>query len=182
MNKVMSQQSKTLSYVLRHAPEKAGLALGPGGWVNVEALLAGLAAMGESLSSDDLRAIVETSDKKRFTLSEDGRMIRAAQGHSVDVDLELQPSAPPETLYHGTATRFLDAVLAEGLRPMARVHVHLSGDVETALKVGGRHGKPIVLAVDAKAMADAGRAFFKADSGVWLTDQVPPEFLSERVP
>ena len=170
-------QSKTVSYVLRHAPEKAGLTLGPGGWVAVDDLLRGLAGMGEPLGLDALKGLVETSNKKRFTLSPDGMLIRAAQGHSVEVDLGLPPKAPPARLFHGTATRFLEVIKAEGLNPISRQHVHLSRNAEIASTVGARHGKPVVLGVAADRMAADGHRFFEADNGVWLTAHVPSHYL-----
>lgn len=175
----LKSSSKFLSYVLRHAPESIGLALDANGWASVDELLVKAAAAGRSLNHATLEEIVATSDKKRFTLSEDGSRIRAAQGHSVEVALGLEPTAPPETLYHGTATRFLDAIRAEGLKPGSRQQVHLSADAATAAAVGSRHGKPAVLRVAAGAMHAQGYAFFRADNGVWLTDQVPPHFLSD---
>ena len=126
-----------------------------------------------------LEEIVATSDKKRFTLSEDGKRIRAAQGHSVEVALGIEPVVPPETLYHGTATRFLEPIRAEGLKPGSRQQVHLSADEVTAHAVGTRHGKPAILRVAAGDMHRAGHAFYRADNGVWLTDAVPPQFLTE---
>jgi putative RNA 2'-phosphotransferase len=170
--------SKFLSYVLRHAPESIGLGLDANGWADVDELLAKATNAGRRIDLDTLRAVVAESDKQRFTLSEDGRRIRAAQGHSVAVDLDLAPSEPPPLLYHGTATRNLAAIRAEGLKPGRRQQVHLSLDPETARKVGARHGSPTVLTVDAAAMHRDGHAFFRADNGVWLTDSVPVRFLS----
>jgi putative RNA 2'-phosphotransferase len=175
----LKNSSKFLSYVLRHAPESIGLALDANGWASVDELLAKAEGVGKRLDRAALKEIVATSDKKRFTLSEDGSRIRAAQGHSVDVALGLEPVAPPETLYHGTATRFLEAIRAEGLKAGSRQQVHLSADAATATAVGSRHGKPVVLRVAAGAMHAAGHAFFRADNGVWLTDYVPPQFLEE---
>jgi putative RNA 2'-phosphotransferase len=175
----LKNSSKFLSYVLRHAPESIGLALDANGWASVDELLAKAEGVGKRLDRAALKEIVATSDKKRFTLSEDGSRIRAAQGHSVEVALGLEPVAPPETLYHGTATRFLEAIRAEGLKAGSRQQVHLSADAATATAVGSRHGKPAVLHVAAGAMHAQGHAFFRADNGVWLTDHVPPQFLSE---
>lgn len=169
--------SKRLSLVLRHAPEKAGLVLGEGGWVAVDDLLAGLEKAGWGMSREMLEEIVATNDKKRFTLSPDGQRIRAAQGHSVDIVVDLEPLAPPETLYHGTATRFLDVIMAEGLKPMSRQHVHLSFDTETATKVGQRHGKPVILTVASGHMHEQGHTFYRADNGVWLSHAIAPAFL-----
>jgi putative RNA 2'-phosphotransferase len=124
-----------------------------------------------------LDEIVTTNDKKRFAFSEDGRRIRANQGHSVEVDLGYRPQTPPEFLFHGTATRFLDSVRLGGSQKRERHHVHLSLDEESAFKVGGRHGKPVILRVQAAAMAASGHHFFLSDNGVWLTDHVPAEFI-----
>lgn len=169
--------SKFLSLVLRHDPGKVGLVLDDQGWVSVAELLAKCEQAGKPIGRERLLEIVSTNDKSRFTLSPDGLRIRAAQGHSVPVELGLQPVAPPAFLFHGTATRFLDSILREGLKPQSRQQVHLSADSETATKVGQRHGKPVVLRVDAGRMFEAGHAFIQADNGVWLTDRVPPEFL-----
>ena len=170
--------SKFLSYVLRHAPDSIGLSLDANGWAEVDDLLAKANAAGRRIDLAMLQAVVAENDKRRFTLSEDGRRIRAAQGHSIAVDLDLEPIEPPPRLYHGTATRNLDAILAEGLKPGRRQQVHLSLDPETARKVGERHGKPAVLSVDAAAMHQDGHRFFRADNGVWLTDSVPARYLS----
>jgi putative RNA 2'-phosphotransferase len=179
MSKDLKSQSKFLSYVLRHAPESIGLTLDEGGWADVAELLEKAATAGKRLNRATLDEIVATCEKKRFTLSEDGKRIRAAQGHSVEVALGLEPMVPPETLYHGTATRFLDAIRAEGLTPGSRQQVHLSTDEVTARAVGARHGRPAILRVAAGDMHRAGHAFYRADNGVWLTDSVPPPYLSE---
>ncbi len=174
----MSKQSKFLSLVLRHKPEEAGLTLDPQGWVNIDTLLRGLKRAGRAMSRDELEALVADSDKKRFTISEDGKRIRAAQGHSVAVDLGLAPVTPPEHLYHGTASANLDAIFREGLKPGKRQKVHLSPDPETAERVGQRHGKPTVLRVETGRMATDGHLFWRADNGVWLTDHVPKDYLA----
>ncbi len=174
----MKQQSKFLSLVLRHAPEKAGVTLDPQGWVPIDDLLAGCAKAGQKIDRATLEQIVATSDKKRFTLSNDGTRIRAAQGHSVAVELGLIPAEPPATLFHGTAAKSVAVIMAEGLKPGRRQQVHLSLDADTATNVGMRHGKPVVLTVDAFDMHQLGHQFFQADNGVWLTDLVPPQFLT----
>ena len=174
----MTQHSKLLSYVLRHRPEEAGLTLDAGGWVQVDDLVAGLNAAGHRIDRETVLRIAAESDKKRFTVSDDERRIRAAQGHSVEVDLGLTPAEPPAVLYHGTAEGNLAPILAEGLKPGRRQKVHLSGDEPTAVKVGQRHGRPVVLRVDAMAMHRDGLAFWQADNGVWLTDHVPPHYLA----
>ncbi len=172
------QLSKFLSFVLRHKPETIGLTLDPQGWASIDELLNKSDAAGTRFSRDDLQQIVETSDKKRFSLSDDGQRIRAAQGHSVTVELGLPPKEPPGILYHGTATQFVDSILREGINAQSRQQVHLSADVDTACRVGARHGKPVVLNIEALRMHATGFKFFLADNGVWLTDQVPPEFIS----
>jgi putative RNA 2'-phosphotransferase len=169
--------SKFLSKHLRHDPAGIGLTLEEGGWVAVEDLLAGCRKAGVPLYPADLEEIVATSDKKRFAFDETGTRIRANQGHSVEVDLHLEPIQPPEILFHGTADRYLAAILAEGLRKMQRHHVHLSADMETASRVGVRHGRLVVLSVDAAGMARDGHVFFVSANGVWLTDAVPPAYL-----
>lgn len=170
--------SKFLSLVLRHEPQTIGIVLDPGGWVAVEELIAKARLAGNDIDEERLRTIVSESDKKRFTLSDDGHRIRAAQGHSVPVDLGLAPVVPPEILFHGTAVTALDAILREGLLPQTRQKVHLSADATTAIKVGQRHGKPVVLTVAANRMQADGIVFWQAENGVWLTDCVPPAYLS----
>jgi putative RNA 2'-phosphotransferase len=169
--------SKYLSKHLRHAPEALGLALEPGGWVAVDALLAAAAAHRFPISRAELDHVVATNDKKRFSFDDSGTKIRANQGHSADVELDFTPAAPPPVLYHGTADRNRDAILRGGLMKMRRHHVHLSKDVETAVRVGTRHGRPLVFAVDAARMAADGHMFFVSENGVWLTDAVPPQYL-----
>jgi putative RNA 2'-phosphotransferase len=170
--------SKFLSFVLRHKPDAIGLELDPQGWVSIDELVTKGNAAGTRFNRDELLQVVETSDKKRFSVSADGLMIRAAQGHSVSVELGLSPREPPPILYHGTATRFVESILSQGLKPQKRQQVHLSLDPATALSVGQRHGKPIVFKIDALHMHRMGFRFYLADNGVWLTDQVPPEFLT----
>lgn len=173
--------SKFMSYHLRHRPELVGLTLGEGGWVSADALIDAARRQGLRLGWDLLRQIVESSDKKRFSLDEAGRRIRANQGHSVAVDLQLMSVEPPEILYHGTAEDRLARIMEEGLRRMSRHHVHLSADRETALKVGSRHGKPRILEVQSRSMAAEGFLFYRSENGVWLVDEVPPRFLSVEV-
>ncbi len=173
----MSRVSKFLSLVLRHDPARIGVVLDRAGWTDVTALLEACAAHGVAITRDELAQIVATSDKQRFALSPDGTRIRANQGHSLDVDLELAPAVPPDVLYHGTIERVVESIRARGLDKGERHHVHLSADAETARAVGARRGKPIVLTVRAKEMVAAGHAFFRSANGVWLVESVPPEFL-----
>lgn len=167
--------SKFLSLILRHQPETVGLKLRNDGWIEVSALIESCAAHGTPFSLEELREVVETSDKKRFAFDENEINIRANQGHSIAVEIEFERKTPPEILYHGTAAKNLDSILAQGLRKMARHHVHLSADIETARKVGARHGKPIIFAIDTNAMLDA--EFFVSANNVWLIDSVAPQFL-----
>ena len=169
--------SKFLSYVLRHKPDSIGLNLDPHGWVMVDELLERAQQSGKPLSREALERVVRQSDKQRFALSEDGNSIRANQGHSVNVDLALPDRSPPELLYHGTAKRFLEAIMTEGLKPQSRHDVHLSPTQETAHKVGSRHGSPVVLTVRSGDMARAGHRFQCSENGVWLTSDVPPQYL-----
>ncbi|SDQ34036.1 RNA 2'-phosphotransferase [Thermostaphylospora chromogena] len=171
----MVRISKYLAKHLRHQPERIGITLDEGGWVDVDVLLAAAARHGFPISEDELVQVVTANDKRRYTL-ENGR-IRADQGHSVPVELGLPAITPPPVLYHGTVGRNLAAIRAEGLRPMGRNHVHLSSDRETAARVGARRGVPVVLVVDAAAMHAAGHEFRRSVNGVWLTSAVPPGFL-----
>jgi putative RNA 2'-phosphotransferase len=169
---------KLLAYVLRHRPDAAGLELDAAGWVGVDELVAGLRRTGRVVTADDVRAAVAADAKRRYELTA-GR-IRAAQGHSVGVDLGLKVRRPPDVLYHGTVQRFLPSILATGLRPDSRQFVHLSADVATATAVGARRGTPVVLVVDAAALHAAGGRFRRASNGVWLTDAVPPGYLRRQ--
>ncbi|MEV0243621.1 RNA 2'-phosphotransferase [Streptomyces sp. NPDC050674] len=167
--------SKYLSKHLRHQPERIGLTLDESGWVDIDTLIAAAAAHGFRFTRDELDHVVATNDKRRFAV--EGSRIRASQGHSVEVDLGLAPTAPPAYLYHGTVARALEAIRAEGLRPMNRHAVHLSSDRETATRVGARRGRPVVLAVDAGAMHRDGHVFHLSANGVWLTEAVPARYL-----
>jgi putative RNA 2'-phosphotransferase len=169
--------SKFLSLVLRHKPEAIGLSLDTNGWADIDDLLA-RARPHRAIDRALLDAVVAGNDKQRFAISADGLRIRANQGHSVTtIELGLNPSEPPAVLYHGTATRFVESIRREGLKSGSRRHVHLSRDLDTAIKVGSRHGTPQVLRIDAAAMTQAGHAFYVSENGVWLTDAVPPRFI-----
>ncbi len=177
MNKQHVKISKFLSLVLRHEPGKAGVELDTAGWVSVDVLLHGCASHGFPITREDLQFVVANNDKKRFAFSDDGQRIRASQGHSVEVELAYEPGIPPELLYHGTAERFLPSIQSQGLLKGSRQHVHLSRETRTALAVGQRHGKPVVLKIRAGEMHRAGHAFYLSANGVWLTEHVPADFL-----
>ncbi len=171
------RHSKFMSLVLRHRPELIGLELDDAGWADVEALMAGAREQGYDMDLARLQDVVATCKKQRFALSDDGKRIRANQGHSVDVELGLEPETPPDRLYHGTVDASLASIRQNGLSKRARHHVHLSPDLETATVVGDRRGAAIVLVILAREMVAAGHEFFVSKNGVWLTDEVPPEFI-----
>ena len=171
--------SKYLSLILRHAPEKIGVAMDDHGWVSIDELIGKSNLAGETIDRDLLERVVHENDKKRFTISEDGLRIRAAQGHSIIVETVGAPQTPPPMLFHGSASRFADAIREQGLLPMSRRHVHLSRDIETAISVGKRHGKPVVFQIDAAGLSRAGQSFWLSENGVWLTDAIAPAYLSE---
>ncbi len=172
------RKSKWLSRHLRHSPERIGLTLEEGGWVSVQDLLDAAWRNNMALSRAQLEEVVRENDKGRFSFDSTGKKIRANQGHSVEVDLQLQPQTPPDVLLHGTGAQNRDSILEQGLHKGRRHHVHLSRDLETALKVGARHGKPLIFRVDALKMNADGFEFFRSDNGVWLVEEVPPQYLS----
>jgi putative RNA 2'-phosphotransferase len=169
--------SKYLSKHLRHTPERLGLTLAPGGWADVEELLAACNRDGMRLSRAELELVVARNNKQRFAFDTSGTLIRANQGHSIPIDLGLELQVPPPHLYHGTASASVPAILRHGLRKMARHHVHLSADLTTARTVGRRHGQPAIFEVDTAAMDRQGYHFFQSANRVWLTEHVPPAFL-----
>jgi putative RNA 2'-phosphotransferase len=169
--------SKFLSFVLRHKPEAIGLSLDENGWANVDELLVLAAEHGTRFTREELVEVVSTNDKQRFAFNLDGKKIRANQGHSVEVELELTEKEPPAVLYHGTVGRFVEAIRAEGLKKMNRRHVHLSKDRETAEKVGERRGEAVILVVRSGEMFGEGFLFFMSENGVWLTDHVPEKYI-----
>lgn len=168
-----------MSLVLRHKPQAIGLQLDNNGWADVAELIAKSKAKNLNISLDMLKLVVETNEKKRFAFNDDKTKIRANQGHSVVVDVELKLTTPPDVLYHGTAVKNKEEILKSGLNKMSRLHVHLSHDIETATKVGTRHGKPIVFIVDAKQMHTDGNKFYLSENGVWLVQYVPARYLRE---
>ncbi|NBA77934.1 RNA 2'-phosphotransferase [Emticicia sp. ODNR4P] len=169
--------SKLLSKILRHQPDLIGIQLDENGWVEVSTLLQNLEKYQTQISFEQLKEVVDTNSKKRFSFNDDFSKIRANQGHSIEVDLALQTQTPPDILYHGTVEKNLDSIFEKGLSKMNRHHVHLSADTETAQKVGMRHGKPIILTIESKKMYDQGYVFYLSENQVWLTDNVPSEFI-----
>lgn len=178
-SKDLTGLSKFLSLVLRHNPAAAFVELDDNGWVDVDALLKGCERARKPLTRAVLELIVAEDNKQRYAFSPDGTRIRANQGHSVEVDLGLEPRTPPEFLYHGTASRFLEPIRREGLKPGSRQYVHLSTDIPTATAVGSRHGKPVILRVRSGDMARSGHKFYISANAVWLVDSVPAGFLDE---
>lgn len=179
MNKKISEISKFLSYVLRHQPDSIGIELDREGWTNINELIDVANQTGKQLNRDLILTVVATSDKKRFSISTDGLRIRAVQGHTTNaVDIKYTEKVPPEYLYHGTATRFLQSILKEGLQPSARQYVHLAQDEKSALAVGQRHGKPVLLKIEALRMHGQGFKFYQAENGVWLINDVPANQLT----
>lgn len=177
MNNRLVTISKLLSKYLRHEPEALGLSLEPSGWVRVDEVLAGAAKIGFGITREELAQVVADNDKRRFAFDETGTKIRANQGHSTEVDLQLADVEPPERLYHGTVAKFISPIRAEGLKKMNRHDVHLSKDVATAINVGQRRGKPVILVIDSAKMAADGYKFRLSTNGVWLTDHVPPRYI-----
>ena len=171
------QLSKYLSLVLRHQPQALGIQLDQEGWAVVDELLQKMQQKGMQVDLPKLQEVVATNDKQRFAFNPDGTKIRASQGHSILVELGLLPMTPPALLYHGTAKQHIDPILKEGLQRRNRQYVHLSTDIATAMKVGQRHGQPVVLLVKSGRMHELGYHFYLSANGVWLTDSVPPQFL-----
>lgn len=171
----LTRTSKYLSLILRHKPEAAGIELDKHGWAKVSELLPAI-----KISMKTLEEIVDTDEKQRYSFNEDKTLIRANQGHSIDVDVELEEIEPPEYLYHGTGSKSVDSILNNGLSKMSRKYVHLSGNYDTAVKVGKRHGIPVVLTIKAKEMYNAGYKFYKSKNGVYLTDNVPAEYIERN--
>lgn len=177
MQSSLSSTSKFLSLVLRHRPDLIGLTLDREGWASVDELIERASTHGTSITRSQLLEIVARNSKQRFALDAPGTRIRANQGHSIDVDLQLAPAIPPDRLFHGTAQRFVDSIRRDGIRAGTRQHVHLSDNQDTAKNVGSRHGKPCVLRIDATGMQRDGYVFYQSQNGVWLTDYVPSNYL-----
>lgn len=171
--------SKFIALILRHKPDTVGITLDEHGWASVSELLSGINASGNEIDMQTLEEIVAEDEKQRYSFNSDKTKIRANQGHSVYVDVELKKSVPPETLFHGTGEKFVSSIKSEGLKSKSRLYVHLSKDRETAVKVGSRHGKPVVFEVNSGEMSRNGFEFFLSENGVWLTKIVPAEYLRE---
>lgn len=172
----LTKVSRYISLILRHKPEEAGISLDEHGWANVDELIRGV-SKEYPINFDVLEEIVRTDDKQRYSFNEDRTLIRANQGHSIPVDVELEETQPPKYLYHGTGVKYMDSIWKDGLIPKSRLYVHLSSDIPTAMDVGKRHGKPVIYRVRAKAMYNKGFKFYKSKNGVWLIKGVPTEFL-----
>ena len=177
MEKQLRHISKFMSLVLRHKPEEIGLQLDENGWTKVDELIEKMNNKGIIVDHDSINKVVETNDKKRFAFNQDKTMIRANQGHSINIELNLPEAIPPDILYHGTTVKYLDDILKDGLKRQSRQHVHLSVTIETARSVGSRHGKPVILIIRSKDMHDAGYKFYLSENKVWLTDAIPVEYI-----
>ncbi len=177
MNNQYKKTSKMISLILRHNPGYINTSLDENGWLPVDELIIGIRSKGINIDRKILKEIVETNNKKRFTFSDDMMRIRANQGHSLEVDVELKEVEPPEYLFHGTVDRFMQSIRKDGLLKMNRQHVHLSKDRETAVNVGSRRGKPVILTVRTGEMYRDGFSFFLSENGVWLTEHIQPKYL-----
>ena len=175
----LTETSKFISLILRHKPDAIGITLDEHGWANVDELIEGIASR-QPFDMATLEEIVATDEKQRYSFSEDKTLIRANQGHSIPVDVELKQAPPPQYLYHGTGEKYVSSIESQGLVPKSRLYVHLSADTDTAHKVGARHGKPVIYRVAAQAMAQDGYAFYLSQNGVWLTKEVPVKYLQQQ--
>ena len=173
----LTKASRYISLLLRHKPQVGDLTLDEHGWCDVPSLIIAVEKRNCGFDMNTLEEIVRTDEKQRYSFNEDKTLIRANQGHSIPVDVELTELTPPDILYHGTATKNVDSIQKTGLQHMSRLYVHLSLDYETAIKVGSRHGKAIVFVVNTKKMHDDGFIFYRSTNGVWLTKDVPPQYL-----
>lgn len=181
-NNKLTKTSIFISLILRHKPETIGITLDEHGWANVRALIEGVNRTGgHSLTMETLEEIVRTDEKQRYAFNEDHTLIRANQGHSIPVDVELEEKCPPDILWHGTGEKFVPSIDAQGLLPQSRLYVHLSTDLETARKVGSRHGRPVIYEVDCRQMHQDGYTFYISANKVWLTKQVPERYLRKVV-
>ena len=178
--KRMKNTSKFISMILRHKPEVIGITLDEHGWADVQELIRGVNnSVGHTIDMEKLEEIVRTDEKQRYSFNQDRTLIRANQGHSIPVDVELEEKIPPDILWHGTGEKYVSSIDRQGLIPKSRLYVHLSADTETARKVGSRHGKPVIYNIDCRQMTEAGSRLFLSANGVWLTKSVPPEYLQK---
>jgi putative RNA 2'-phosphotransferase len=175
--KYHTKLSKFLSLVLRHKPEKIGIELGSNGGTDVNVLIEKMNSFGKQIDFETLEVILETNNKKRFSFNKDKSLIRANQGHSIEVDLGYKTKIPPGRLFHGTEAKYVESIYQTGIRKKNRHHVHLSKDVETAISVGQRHGKPVVFEILTEEMINEGFEFYESENGVWLTDEIPVRFI-----
>ena len=175
----LKETSKYMSLILRHKPETIGISLDEHGWANVDELIAGISKTHE-INMDILEEIVSSDEKQRYSFNDDKTKIRANQGHSIQVDVELEEKEPPMILWHGTGEKFVASIDEQGLIPKSRLYVHLSQDEETAFKVGTRHGKPVLYMVKAADMFKDGYKFYLSKNGVWLTKEVPVKYLEKQ--
>ena len=176
----MRNTSKFISLILRHNPQVIGISLDEHGWADVKELIDGInRTEGHSLNMDTLDEIVRTDEKQRYSFNEDHSLIRANQGHSIPVDVELEERNPPDILWHGTGQKYVSSIDVQGLIPKSRLYVHLSSDMETARKVGSRHGRPVIYQVECRKMTEDGYRFFLSANRVWLTKEVPVEYLKK---
>lgn len=177
----LKNTSKFISLILRHKPEAIGITLDGHGWADVQELIDGVnRSGGHALDMETLEEIVRTDEKQRYSFNEGHTLIRANQGHSVPVDVELQEKIPPDLLWHGTGEKYVPSIDKQGLIPKSRLYVHLSSDKETAGKVGSRHGRPVIYRIDCRKMSEDGYRFFLSANGIWLTKSVPPEYLKHE--
>ena len=180
--KRLKSLSKFISLILRHKPEAIGIALDEHGWADVRELIDGICRTpGNKIDMETLEEIVRTDEKQRYSFNEDHTLIRANQGHSIPVDVELEEKTPPDILWHGTGEKYVSSIDSQGLIPKGRLYVHLSTDVRTAEKVGSRHGKPVIYQIDCKKMVEDGHRFFLSANGIWLTKAVPAEYLRKMI-
>ena len=178
-DKQLKNTSKFISLILRHQPEAIGIALDEHGWADVQELIDGInRSEGHTLDMELLEEIVQMDEKQRYSFNEDHTLIRANQGHSIPVDVELEEKTPPEILWHGTGEKYVSSIDAQGLIPKSRLYVHLSSDLETARKVGSRHGKPVIYEIDCRGMVEDRYQFFLSANHVWLTKEVPVRYLN----
>ncbi len=177
----MEKTSRFISFILRHKPEAIGISLDEHGWADVEDLIDGInRSGGHTLDMEGLEEIVRTDEKQRYSFNEDHSLIRANQGHSIPVDVELEEKTPPDVLWHGTGEKYVSSIDKQGLIPKSRLYVHLSTDMETAQKVGSRHGKPVIYRIDCRKMAEDGYSFFLSANHIWLTKAVPAVYLKRK--